>query len=310
MQIWNVKNILEWAIDYFNRKDISQPRLSAELLLSSVLKLDRINLYLNYNRVLNKQELAEYKKYILKRLEHTPIQYILNEAYFRKIKLYVDGEVLIPRPETELIVEKAFQILKSSIGKDARKDKINIIEIGTGSGAIAISLAYEISDELKLPDESWEIIATDNNSGVVAIAENNARNILSSSKVKNIKFVECDIIPSGDSEFFGQYAGKINLVISNPPYISEEDYRNLPREVRDYEPKDALLGGKTGLETYKKILNKIKPYLCPAFCNILFEIDSAKSGPLEKISEDIIGPAEIKVEKDYNEIERIMTIRV
>ena len=306
MQIWNVKNILEWAIDYFNRKDIPQPRLSAELLLSSVLDLDRINLYLNYNRILNKQELATYKKYILKRLEHTPIQYILNEAYFRKIKLYVDKEVLIPRPETELIVEKAFQILKDSLSKD----KINILEIGTGSGAITISLAYEISNELKLPDELWEIVSTDNNPGALAIAENNARNILGNEKFNNIKFIECDIVPQESSDFFKQYINKINLVISNPPYISEKDYENLSREVKEYEPKNALLGGKTGLEVYEKILYKIKPYLCPGFCHILFEIDSAQSAPLEKLSEDIIGPAEIKIDKDYNQRERIMTIKV
>ena len=306
MQIWNVKNIIEWAIDYFNRKDIPQPRLSAELLLSSVLDLDRINLYLNYNRILNKQELATYKKYIIERLEHTPIQYILNEAYFRKIKLYVDKEVLIPRPETELIVEKAFQILKDNLSKD----KINILEIGTGSGAITISLAYEISNELKLPDELWEIVSTDNNPGALAIAENNARNILGNEKFNNIKFIECDIVPQEGSGFFKQYSNKINLVISNPPYISEKDYENLSREVKEYEPKNALLGGKTGLEVYEKILYKIKPYLCPGFCHILFEIDSAQSAPLEKLSEDIIGPAEIKIDKDYNQRERIMTIKI
>lgn len=306
MQTWNVKNILEWAIDYFNRKDIPQPRLSAELLLSSVLCLDRINLYLNYNRILNKQELATYKKYILKRLEHTPIQYILNEAYFRKIKLYVDEEVLIPRPETELVVEKAFQILKSGLGKD----KINILEIGTGSGAITISLAYEISDELKLTDESWEIVATDNNSDVLAIAEKNARNVLGNDKFNRISFIECDIVPPEDSGFFKQYVNKINLVISNPPYISEKDYEILPREVKEYEPKNAIVGGKTGLDVYERILNKIKSYVCPEFCYILFEIDPAISAPLEKISKDIVGSSEIKIDKDYNQRERIMTIKI
>ena len=86
MQAWNVKSILDWAINYFKDKNTPQPRLSAELLLSSVLDLDRMNLYLNFGRVLNKQELAIYKKYIIERLKHVPIQYILKEAYFRKIK--------------------------------------------------------------------------------------------------------------------------------------------------------------------------------------------------------------------------------
>jgi release factor glutamine methyltransferase len=330
LPVWNVKNILEWAINYFSCKDIPQPRLSAELLLGSVLGLDRINLYLNYNRILNSDELSIYKKYILKRISHVPIQYILNEAYFRKIKLYVDEKVLIPRPETELVVEKAFQVLKDSLGegkinisnKNKNTNRINILEIGTGSGAIAISLANEISDELKVPgeipseltdkfpDELWEIVATDNDSDVLAIAEKNARMIPGSDKFNKIKFIKCDIVPPEDSDFYKNYAGKLNIIISNPPYISGKDYENLPREVREYEPENALLAGETGLEVYERILNRIKPYICPEFCYILFEIDPTISASLEKMSEDIIKPSLIRIDKDYNERERIMIIKI
>ncbi|MBA7589933.1 Release factor glutamine methyltransferase [subsurface metagenome] len=297
LQTWNVKSILDWAINYFKNKNIPQPRLSAELLLSSVLNLNRINLYLNYNRILNQQELGIYKKYILKRLEHVPIQYILKEAYFRKIKLYVDSGVLIPRPETELIVERAFQLLKGNLDRG----KINILEIGTGSGAVAISIAYEIGKELKISDSSWQIIATENNTDVLEIAENNAKSILDGSKFENIKFIECDLVPEKDSDFFKQYEKKINIVISNPPYISEEDYKNLPREVKEYEPKSALLAGKTGLEVYEKILSKIKSYLSSDLCYILFEIDPKVSIPLKEMSEDIVSPKAIIVEKDHNQ---------
>jgi len=303
LQTWNVKSVLEWAINYFKNKNIPQPRLSAELLLSSALNLNRINLYLNYNRILNQQELGIYKKYILKRLEHVPIQYILKEAYFRKIKLYVERGVLIPRPETELIVEMAFQLLKGNLDRG----KINILEIGTGSGAIAVSIAYEIGNELKISDSS-QIIATENNTDVLEIAEKNAKSILDSSKFENIKFIECDLVPEKDSDFFKQYKKKINLIISNPPYISEEDYGNLPREVKEYEPKSALLAGKTGLEVYEKILSKIKSYLSPDLCYILFEIDSKVSIPLKEMSEDIISPKAIIVEKDHNQRDRILII--
>ena len=304
MQIWNVKSILDWAINYFKSKEIPYPRLSAELLLSSVLKLSRINLYLNYNRVLNKQELALFKKHIIKRLQHVPVQYILKEAYFRKIKLYVDSRVLIPRPETELIVEKAFQLLKNNL----LMEKINILEIGTGSGAISISIAFEISAELNIPDTSWQVIATDNNPEILEIAEDNARNIIDSSKLENMEFLECDIVPGADSDFFKRYEKKINLVISNPPYISEEDYKNLPREIKEYEPKSALLAGETGLEVYEKILSKIKPYLSLESCFILFETDPGKSAPLKEMSEDIIGPKTIMIDKDHNQKDRILII--
>jgi release factor glutamine methyltransferase len=306
LQIWNVKSILDWAINYFKSKEIPHPRLSAELLLSSVLKLSRINLYLNYNRALNKQELALFKKYILKRLQHVPIQYILKEAYFRKIRLYVDSRVLIPRPETELIVEKAFQLLKNNL----LMEKINILEIGTGSGAISISIAYEISAELNIPDTSWQVMATDNSPEILEIAGENAKNILDSSKLKNIEFLECDLVPGEDSDFLKCYEKKINLVISNPPYISEEDYKNLPREIIEYEPKSALLAGKTGLEVYEKILSRIKPYLSPESCFILFETDPGKSISLKEMSEDIISPKTVTIDKDHNQRDRILIIEI
>lgn len=304
MQAWNVKSILDWAINYFKDKNIPQPRLSAELLLSSVLDLDRINLYLNYKHVLNKQELAIYKKYIIERLQHVPIQYILKEAYFRKIKLCVDSRVLIPRPETELIIDIAFQLLK----KKSSSEKINILEIGTGSGAIAVSIAYEIGDELGIPDSSWQVIATENDPEVLEIAEKNAENVLGSGKFKNIEFVRCDLVPDEDSDLFKQYREKINLVISNPPYISEADYGDLPREVRDFEPRSALVAGKTGLEIYKKIFPKIKPYMSEDICHILFETDPKISTSLKEISEGIINPKQIIIEKDYNQRDRILVI--
>jgi len=306
LQTWNVKSVLEWAINYFKNKNIPQPRLSAELLLSSVLNLNRINLYLDYNRILNQQELGIYKKYILKRLQHVPIQYILKEAYFRKIKLYVDSSVLIPRPETELIVDEAFKLLKSNLGPG----QINILEIGTGSGAIAISIAYEVGSELKISDSSWRIIATENNTDVLEIAEKNAKSILDSSKFENMEFIKCDLVPEKDSDFFKQYQKKINFIISNPPYISEEDYGDLPREVEEYEPKSALLAGKTGLEVYEKILSKIKSYLSSDLCYILFEIDPKVSTSLKEMSEDIISPKAIIVKKDHNQRDRILIIEM
>ena len=306
MRIWDVKNILDWAIKYFRKKNVTQPRLSAELLLSSVLKLDRINLYLNYSRVLKKDELALYKKYILERLENVPIQYILEEAHFRKIKLHVDNKVLIPRPETELLVDKTLEILKNY----SCMEKVNIFEIGTGSGAISISIAYEIESELKKPDGFLEIVATDNNPDALIVAEGNARNILGERESNKIDFVQCDVVPEEDSVFFKKYRNKVNLVISNPPYISEKDYAKLPPEIKDYEPEGALLAGKTGLEAYEKILNKIKPYLSIDFSYILFEIDPLVADPLKKISGNIISPKEITIKEDYNQRERIMIIKV
>ena len=199
MEKWNVKKILDWGIDFFKGKDVPQPRLSAELLLASVLGLSRMDLYLNHNRVLTPDELKTYKGYILKRLEHIPIQYILNEAYFRNIKLYVDENVLVPRPETELIVEKSLEIAAGILGE---KGNIAIAEVGTGSGAIALSLYNELikrsGDD---PGDRFEcnIIATDSSIGALEVARTNARDILENGDIENIEFVQCDILPEADS---------------------------------------------------------------------------------------------------------------
>ncbi len=305
MQDWNIKRILDWAIEYFESKKIPQPRLSAELLLSSVVGLDRMNLYLNYNRILDKTELAAYKKFILQRLEHVPVQYILNEAFFRRIKLYVDDNVLVPRPETELVVEKAIDVAREVISKRGR---INILEIGTGSGAIAISLAHEIDEKPDVPATNWKIIATDNSAPAIEIARRNASSILGSERSSSIEFILCDLVPGKDSGFFDKFEKSIDLIISNPPYILEDDFRNLSREVKDYEPRAALVAGKTGLEVYKNILDKVAPYLSEDKSYIIFEIDPQAGDTLKQLVEDVLDPGEIIIEKDYNQKDRILTM--
>jgi len=309
LQVWNVKKILDWTINFFKVKNIPQPRLSSELLLSAVLNLSRMQLYLKYDYVLTQQELKEYKKFIIKRLEFVPIQHILREAYFRNIKLYVDENVLIPRPETELLVDRALHCIKE-IYSD--KKFINILEIGVGSGAISISMASEIDTipEGSKEDLSWHLVATDKSSSALKVAMKNAKNILSSNKLDNIKFTECDIIPENDPEFIKKYKKNINLIISNPPYIQEKDYQKLPREIIEYEPKNSLLAGESGLEVYQKIFSKIKPFMSPDLCYIVFETDPKISNSLKKLAEEQVDVKKIEIEKDYNQRDRVLTIKV
>jgi release factor glutamine methyltransferase len=184
------------------------------------------------------------------------------------------------------------------------------MEIGTGSGAIAISIAYEINDRLGVSDSSWYIIATENDPKALEIAEKNSVDILDDSKSRNIEFIRCDLVPEKDSDLSRKYYRKIDLIISNPPYISEDDYKDLPREVRDYEPRSALVAGKTGLEFYQKILKKIRPYLSESMCYVLFETDPKTSVSLEEISRDLINPKHVTIQKDYNNRDRILIIDV
>ncbi len=306
METWTIKKMLEWGIDFFGKKDIPQARLSAELLLASVLGLSRMQLYLDHGRVLKPGELAAYKSYIMKRLEHVPIQYILGQAYFRNITLYVDENVLIPRPETELVVEKA---LKEACGMLETRDNINIVEIGTGSGAIAISLYLELAGSYPRKKGGIRMTATDISSKAIDIAKKNAGDILTGDSRGAIDLICCDILPDESSGWFSDNKGRIDLVVSNPPYISKPGFEGLPREIKEYEPSEALLAGDTGLESYEKILFRIKDILAPGAC-IIFETDPITGEGLASIAEENMKPQSVSLEKDYNEKERMLTVHL
>ncbi len=307
MEIWTVKKILEWGIEFFKKKDIPQARLSSELLLASVLGLSRMELYLNYDRVLKTRELAEYKKYILKRLEHMPVQYILGEAYFRSIKLNLDKNVLIPRPETELLAEKAIGDAKRILGEIG---SIRILEIGTGSGAITLSLYSELAQELPDDKDHIKIISTDISEAAIEIAVKNAESILGDNWKKDIKFINCDVIPEDDPDWAADKSNGFNLIISNPPYVKKKNFSKLPREVKDYEPERALVAGETGLEVYEKILSKIRSILSDRFACVLFETDPIVGKNLIELAGKYLKAERIILEKDYNQKDRILSIYI
>jgi release factor glutamine methyltransferase len=305
LETWTVKKILDWGIGFFSNKDIPQARLSAELLLASVLGLTRMELYLNHSRVLKPGELATYKDHILKRLEHVPIQYILGQAHFRNISLFVDKNVLIPRPETELVAEKALIEAKRIL---EAKGSINIIEIGTGSGAIAISLYAELSEKMPERKKGINLTATDISGKAIVVAKKNADNMLSDNSGA-IDFISCNILPDEDSSWFSDNKGKVDLVVSNPPYISKSGYEALPREIKEYEPSQALVAGDSGLESYQKILSKVKNILEKNAC-IIFETDPVTGDGLVSLVEENMKPKSVSLEKDYNKKERILTVHL
>lgn len=328
-QTWNVNKLLDWAINYFKTKNISNPRLSAELLLSAVLNLSRMELYLKYNYELNDSQLKKYKEFILRRLENEPIQYITNEAYFRKIKLYVDKNVLIPRPETELLVEKAKHAMMEMTGMDMKVgdlkksgsdvirkevgDKsskpLNILEIGSGSGAVAISLLHETQSEKGcLPP--IKIIATEISKSASEITYKNAAAILDKDKLGCLRIVNCDVIPEKDDEFTNDFKDNIDIVISNPPYIKTDDFDNLEKEIKDFEPKEALVAGKTGTESYARIISKVKPYINKSKVFFLFETDPKTYRNLKEIIESEFRNPKVTIDKDYNDLERILIAEV
>jgi release factor glutamine methyltransferase len=234
---WNVVDLLKTTISFFTDRKTDEPRLSAELLLGHVLGLERLQLYLNHERPVSPKELEAFRECTRQRLQGRPVQYIAGEAFFYGNRFFVDERVLIPRPETELVLEHGMERLVacglSSVDAPA------ILDIGTGSGCIAVTLA------LRLPGAC--VTAVDVSEEALSIA---ARNAEAHGVADRIRFVHADAL---DASFAGAVGGPFDMVISNPPYIPESEWATLQDEVRLYEPRLALVVPE-GFEYYRSIV--------------------------------------------------------
>ena len=256
-EIWTVSKLLNWTSEYFKTNGIENFRLDAEVLLAYLLKNDRLSLYLNYDQPLNKKELSNYRELILRRIKREPVSYIVGEKEFWSLKFKLDSHVLTPRPETEILVEEA---IKAFTELPPKKPPAYILEIGTGCGAVAISLAATLKDVL--------IIATDISIAALRIAQENGR---AHQVAEKILFLQGNL--------FGPIKenGKIfHCIISNPPYIPEYEIKNLPPEVKNFEPIIALNGGKDGLGFSRKIIAHAEKHLIPGGL-IFLEIGEGQS---------------------------------
>jgi len=222
---------------------IENPRLNAELLLAHSLKLSREKLYTHFQSQMRPEEKEAMEGFIQRRVSGEPLQYILEHQEFWSINFEVDPRVLIPRPETELLVEQGLSI----ISKISFKRTLSILEIGTGSGVIAIALAKEMKNIF--------LVATDISRDALILAKENAK---SAGVLDRIKFVNGDLFgplhPSKERNIF-------DLILSNPPYIIRRKIRTLPKEVKDHEPIIALDGGEDGLAFYRHIIPEAPFYL-------------------------------------------------
>jgi release factor glutamine methyltransferase len=302
-QVWTINKLITWAIEFFKRKNISNPRLSAELLLSYVLGFTRMELYLHYNMVPEEKQLKRYRELILKRLENVPIQYLTKEAFFRKLKLFVDERVLIPRPETELLVDEALEKLKIL---SLKRKIIKILEVGIGSGAVSLSIITEMKKIC--PEVSVEVMATEISAAAIEVADRNAKRILGEEYPAILKIFNCNILPENNSDYGNEFSSEFDMVIANPPYIKKADFENLPEEVKEHEPREALVAGSAGTEVYSAILERIHDYMNREQSFIIFETDPLVCSDLKKISENRYKNALIEVKNDYNDLARVLII--
>jgi len=273
-ETWTVLRLLEWTAGYFAEQGIDSPRLDAELLLGDALDLNRVGLYLNFDRPLNADELTAYRERVKRRARHEPLAYIRGHCEFWSLDFTVTPAVLIPRPDTEVLVEEALKYLP---------DSGRVLDIGTGSGAIAIALAHE--------KPKAQVSAIDVSAEALAVAEQNA-----AANGVQVAFAAGDL-----AKFSG---GPYDLVVSNPPYIAESEREALMPEVRDYEPGLALFAGADGLEAYRAIVARAPAQLAAGGW-LLFEVGHTQANAVRELLK-AAGFSETFIRDDYAGIPRVV----
>ena len=273
---------IKLSTEYLEKKGIESPRTNAELLLADIIGCKRLDLYLKFDRPISEKERVQYRDYISRRSKFEPLQYILGYTEFYGHKFYVNSSVLIPRPETEILIEK--------IIKDYPKDtELDILDIGTGSGNIAICLAKHF--------ENAKVTTIDISEEAIGIAKTNSELHEVAGRitcgVRNV--LEISNHKTGNG---------FDIIVSNPPYVDEEQYRTLQKEITDYEPKNAVTDMSDGYKFYEHI-SMIHSQMLKEKGRIYFEVGIGQSEKVKQIM-DSSNLANIDSVKDYLDIERVI----
>ena len=266
-ETWSIRRLLAWIDGYLAQRGIEHPRRSAEWLIGEVCGLSRMQIYLDIDRPLEADELARLREMVVRRGRGEPLQYITGNTSFRSIEVLCEPGVLIPRPETEMLVEYALEALRARHTGDSEGEEpddegnepqVNVLEIGTGTGCIALSIASEMPEA--------RVLATDVSATALKLA---ARNRAALGLEKRVGFVQCSLADGVKDRFMGTF----ELLISNPPYIPTAVMAELPSEVVDHEPALALDGGADGLDVFRRLVELAPRALAPSgvFAVELFE---------------------------------------
>ncbi len=282
---WTIIKLLQWAASYLKTHDIDSPRASGEILLAHALKCERIDLYLNFDQPLAGDELKAFKILIKRRIRREPVAYILGVKEFWSLDLEVTKDVLIPRPETECLVEMALELLS----KAASSQSWRILDLGTGSGAIIIALASQ------QPRHTY--FASDRSIQAVRLAQRNAGR---HNFGEMVHYFNADWLTS-----LNHKTSAFDIIVSNPPYIPSRAIEGLQPEIHDYEPIAALDGSDDGLECFKEIINSAHLYLKPGGV-LLLEIGHDQQDDIRRIVSDSGAYDNVSCSKDYAGHDRVV----
>lgn len=229
---WTIGRLLQWTTDYLTKHGADSPRLDTEILLAEARGCQRIELYTAFDEVASDETRATFRELVRRRSEGTPVAYLVGRREFYSLEFRVTPDVLIPRPETEFVVIRLLDLVKQ-----AEKDDFQIVDVGTGSGILAVCAAHHIP--------SAQVVAVDASSEALQVAQGNAD---LHEVGQRVQFLTSDLLADVPAEL------RFDFVISNPPYVSRQEWNELPAEVRDQEPQQALLGGETGTELIQRLI--------------------------------------------------------
>jgi release factor glutamine methyltransferase len=287
---WTVRRLLQWTQEFFSRKSVDAPRLSAELLLAHVLKYPRIKLYTDFERPLRDSELAEFRGLVQRAAEHEPIAYLTGKAHFFNLEFRVTKDVLIPRPDTETLVEHVLQLARATPGMESPR----ILDLCIGSGCIAAAIAYHLKNAV-----AWGI---DISPAALEIARANIEQLGLASRVT---LLQGDLYEPLQGSVDAQ---PFHVITANPPYIPTSQLAALDRSVRDYEPLSALDGGLDGLTLHHRILDGAAQRLIPGG-RIYLEIAFDQGPAALAITEGCDMFEDVRILKDYHGKDRVLTAR-
>jgi release factor glutamine methyltransferase len=288
METWTIQKLLNWVTEYLTAKGIEAPRFSAELLLSHVFGLKRIELYTQFDRPVAEEQRDRLRDLVKRAGQNEPVAYLTGRTEFYSLELEITRDCMIPRPETELLVQRAVEFLRTCDGVQF------VLDLCTGSGCIAVAIAKNFAGA--------RIIATDISDAALAVAAGNVQKHQLSERITLLcgDLFEPLIRPLDVDKF--------DLIICNPPYVSSAEYDNLDKNVKDYEPRLALYAGADGLDIYRRIVEKIDQFLKPG-AGLMLEIGYAQGPAVRTMLEQTSAFAEIRIEKDYHDNDRIVTAR-
>lgn len=288
MDTWTIQKLLNWVTEYLTNKGVDSPRLSAELLLCHVLGLKRIELYTQFQKSVAQQQLDQLRDIVRRAGLHEPVAYLTGRAEFYSVELDITSDCLIPRPETELLVQRAIEFLRTRDGVQF------VCDLCTGCGCIAVAVAKNFPEA--------RVIATDISAGALEAA---ARNVTKHGLTERIELLQGDLFEPLVKQLD---VTRFDLIVCNPPYVSSSEYETLAANIKDYEPKSALLAGPDGLDIYRRLIEKVDAFLKPGAA-LMLEIGYAQGPAVRELLEQTGAFAEITVERDPNDNDRVVIAR-